>query len=371
MDEQDIDALGLLTGLRGQARTERARLIMWLLEKGFDLDQISGTYSPIFLPPNRVTGDDGTSVSARELSASSGVDLELLQRLHRAAGLVHVEDPEAAVLSRADAESVLGIARLADLGFDVEQLVLLARLLMEGFTGAAVSMRQAALQAVLHPGATELELAQAFEGLAHEVKPLLGPMITDLFKVALRHSFETEAINAVERAAGCLPGAREVGIAFADLVGFTALGEQLPPEDLVLIAGRLANLTHEVVRAPVQFVKAIGDAVMLVCADPAQLLTTMLDLVEATKISEFPPLRVGLAFGPAIGRAGDWYGSPVNLASRVTEVAPSGMVLATESARNAIGECVGIEWSIGQARQLKGVPGVVRVFSAHRVPNSR
>ena len=32
-----------------------------------------------------------------------------------------------------------------------------------------------------------------------------------------------EAINAFERASGTLPGAREVAVAFADLVGFTLL----------------------------------------------------------------------------------------------------------------------------------------------------
>ena len=42
---------------------------------------------------------------------------------------------------------------------------------------------------------------------------------------ALRHAIETEAVNATERAEGQhLPGARQVSIAFADLVGFTRLG---------------------------------------------------------------------------------------------------------------------------------------------------
>jgi adenylate cyclase len=76
------------------------------------------------------------------------------------------------------------------------------RLLVEGLTGAAVAMRRAALQASLHPAATELELAKAFERLAAEADPLLGPMVDDLMRLALRHSFETAAINVAERAAG-------------------------------------------------------------------------------------------------------------------------------------------------------------------------
>jgi hypothetical protein len=61
---------------------------------------------------------------------------------------------------------------------------LIVRLLMDGLTAAAVSMRQAALHASLHPGATELELAQAFEVLAHDAEPFLGPMVDDLLRLA-------------------------------------------------------------------------------------------------------------------------------------------------------------------------------------------
>jgi adenylate cyclase len=367
-DDPDIDEYGLLEGLQGRARQERAELIRWLLARGFDVDQIRNEFSPMLLPANRMIGDDGTLASPQEISESSGVSLELLQRLHSAVGLVRAEDPDARLLSRADAESVLGAAQLVDLGLDPAQVALIVRLLMDSLTSAAVMMRHAALQALLHPGATELELAQAFEVLAHDAEPLLGPMVDTLVRLALRHSFETEAINALERAAGTLPGARQVAVAFADLVGFTRLGEQMPPEELGLVAMRLADLARTVVASPVQFVKTIGDAVMLVCSDPLRLLVTVLDLVDAAAADDFPRLRVGLAFGPAVNRAGDWYGSPVNLASRVTGAAPAGTVRMTESARKAIGDPAGIEWSVAEARRLKGVRGEVLLYGALRLP---
>ncbi|MGB9226016.1 adenylate cyclase regulatory domain-containing protein [Mycobacterium sp.] len=367
-DGRDIEALGLLGDLQGRARQERAELIGWLLARGFDVDQIRSALSPMLLPANRMIGDDGTLVSAREISESSGVSLELLQRLHRAAGLVRAENPDARLLSRADAEAVLEAARLVDLGLDPVQVVLIVRLLMDGLTGVAVAMRHAGLQALLHPGATELELAQAFEVLAHDAEPLFGPMVDALLRVALRHSFETEAINVFERATGTLPGAREVAVAFADLVGFTRLGEQMAPEDLGLIALRLADLARTVVVSPVQFVKTIGDAVMLVCSDPLKLLVTVLDLVDAAAADDFPRLRVGLAFGLAVNRAGDWYGSPVNLASRVTSSAPPGAVRVTEAARKAIGDPAGIEWSVAETRRLKGVRGEVLLHGARQLP---
>jgi adenylate cyclase len=365
-NKPDIEALGLLDGLQWPAREERVELIGWLLGRGFDVDQIRGAFSPMLLPANRVIGDDGTWVSPREISEASGVSLELLQRLHRAAGLVNAENPDARLQSRADAESVLAAARLVDSGLDPVQVALIVRLMMDSLTGVAVAMRHAGLQALLHPGATELELAQAYEGLAHNAEPFLGPMVDGLLRLALRHSFETEAINVFERAAGTLPGARDVAVAFADLVGFTRLGEEMPPEELGLVAIRLADLAHDVVASPVQFVKTIGDAVMLVCSDPFKLLVTVLGLIEAAAVDDFPRLRVGLAFGPAVNRAGDWYGSPVNLASRVTGVAPAGAVWATEPARKAIGDPAGIQWSAPEARHLKGIRGEVMLYRARR-----
>jgi adenylate cyclase len=97
-------------------------------------------------------------------------------------------------------------------------------------------------------------------------------------------------------------------------------------------------------------------------------LVTVLNFVDAATGGNFPRLRVGLAFGHAVNRAGDWYGSPVNLASRVTGAAPPGGVRVIESAREAIGDPAGIEWSAPEARHLKGIRGEVRLYGAHRVP---
>ena len=97
----------------------------------------------------------------------------------------------------------------------------------------------ALMSAVLHPGITELEVAQAHEALARKVAPLLGPMICDIMFVQLRRAVEGEELNASERAAGtALPGARLLAVAFADMVGFTRLGEAVPPEDLVRLVER-------------------------------------------------------------------------------------------------------------------------------------
>jgi adenylate cyclase len=107
---------------------------------------------------------------------------------------------------------------------------------------------------------------------------------------------------------------------------------------------RLSDLGHDVAVPPVRLVKTIGDAVMLVCPNPALLVDAMLNLIAAADEAELPQLRVGIARGSAVSRAGDWFGGPVNVASRVTGISRPGAVLVAESTRVAIGENDGFTW---------------------------
>jgi adenylate cyclase len=367
--QADIEQSGLLDEIQGSAREERRELVRWLLDRGFDVEQIRNSLSPIMLAANRVIGDDGTFMSSRELAESTELPLDLVQRLHDAAGLARAEDQAECQHARADAESVLPAAALVGLGFDPGEVALIVRLLVDGLTRVAMAMRQAALKTLLTPGATELQLAVALEALALETEPLLDPMINRLARRALRHSFATEAVDTAERAAGTLAGARPVTVAFADFVGFTRLGEALPPQDLVKLAGRLAALTRRVVGEPVQFVKTIGDAVMLVSPDAEKLMNAVLELLDTAAAEQLPQLRAGAATGLAVSRAGDWYGSAVNLASRVAGVARPGVLLVTESTRVAVGDRQGVGWSGPKVAQLRGLREEVRLFYATRVPH--
>jgi adenylate cyclase len=364
-EDVDIDASGLLDGLEGQARAERAELVEWLLDQGFTSDQIRGEVSPMLLPAGRIVGNDGRFVSARQICDETGIDLELLQAIQRALGLPRADDPDAVILLRADSEAAARARVFIDMGLSREQVIAVTRVLGHGLAQTAEAMRQVVLEAVMRPGATELEIAQAYEVLVREVSPLLGPLCDDVLRVQLRHTLETEAVSVAERAAGTLPGARNIAVAFADLVGFTRLGEAVPPEELENLASRLTGLAHDVVAPPVRFIKTIGDAVMFVSTDPVALLRTALELVAAAeKYDDFPQLRVGLASGCAVSRAGDWFGSPVNLASRVTGAARPGAVLVSESAQEAIGSADDFSWSFAGSRHLKGVKGEVKLFRA-------
>jgi adenylate cyclase len=368
VDDADSNRDALLDGLEGTARAERAELIEWLLEQGITVDEIRGAFAPMLLASRRAVGDDGTYVSAREISESAGIDLDLLQRVQRAIGLARVDDPDAMVHMRADGAAAAHAQRFLEIGLDPDHLVLVVRVLAEGLSRAAEVMRYSALAAILQPGATELEIAKRSQALVGQIAPLVGPMVEDMLFMQLRHSMETEAVNATERAAGAsLPGGRQVSVAFADVVGFTRLGEAVPPEELGQLANRLADLARDVAVPPVRFIKTIGDAVMFVCTEPAPLLDAVLKLVEMTDTdNDFPRLRAGVAAGLAVSRAGDWFGSPVNAASRVTGVARPGAVLVADSVRDAVGEAAGFSWSFAGARRLKGIGGEVKLFRARR-----
>jgi len=103
---------------------------------------------------------------------------------------------------------------------------------------------------------------------------------------------------------------------------------------------------------------------MLVCPQPEPLLEAMLTLVAAAdeEGDEFPELKAGVALGPALTRAGDWFGHTVNLASRVTGAARPGSVLTTNEVQERLED--GYRWSFAGERRLKGIKEPVKLFRA-------
>jgi len=364
----DIESSGLLDGLTGEARAQRAALVPWLLDQGITVEEIRDSFAPMLLPAGRALGDDRSSVTARQISEEVGLDLGELTRFQRAGGLPQVENPDVPAFTRSDGDTAVHIRKFLDLGFDPEQMLTVVRVLTEGLSHAAEAMRSAALAAILHPGVTELEIAKTFQALVETAAPLIGPMIQDMLLVQLRHVVETEAVDARQRAEGApLPGARPVAAAFADLVGFTRLGEELPPAELERLANRLGELARDLVAAPVRFIKTIGDAVMFVSPDTAALLDVVLALAHGAEADELlPRLRVGVAYGPAVSRAGDWFGSPVNVASRITSIARPGSVLVSGTARGQVGDDPRFRWSAAGSKRLKGITDPVEVFRVRR-----
>lgn len=364
----DFEQAGLLDGLQGEQRSERLALLSHLLEEGVplaDLERHTAEGTIMFLPAERVIGGS-ERFTAAELLERSGADLDFLRTARRAMGLPIPEEDEAAYV-QADLEALqmAHIARAA--GISEQDILDLMRTLGRGLSQAAEAMRAIVLRLVLEPGVSEHDLARRYADATAQLSPMMGPLIGNLLTLHLRQMAESEVISAAERSGGVLPGSREIAVCFADLVGFTRLGEELPPADLSRLAVRLEEMAIEIVKPPVRLVKTIGDAAMLASLEPEPLLDAALTLLDAADAEgeHFPQLRAGVALGPALSHAGDWFGRPVNLASRITAVARPGSVLAERQVNEAAREHY--RWSYAGERRLAGIRGPVRLYRARRL----
>jgi len=364
----DFDAEGLLEGLEGEVRSERLALLEYLAGDGVSIAELrrataSGTL--MFLPAERIIGGRARYTSA-EVAVRTGVGEDFLLAVSRAMGLPITAQDEA-IYTDSDLEVLEMTSLFAAAGITDEEMLDVVRALGRGLSQAAETMRALPLRIVLEPGLSEHALAQRYASIVSELAPMIAPLVSGLLNVHLRQMAQSEAINSAERSGGRLPGSREICVCFADLVGFTRLGEEVPAEELGQLAVRLETLTSDVVEPPVRLVKTIGDAVMLASVEPEPLLETGLALLDVADAEgeDFPQLRSGMAIGDALSRAGDWFGRPVNLASRITQVARPGSLLAEREVR----ECApdSYRWSYAGERRLRGIRDPVPLFRARRL----
>jgi adenylate cyclase len=155
---------------------------------------------------------------------------------------------------------------------------------------------------------------------------------------------------------------------FADLAGFTALTEAHGDEEAAELATLFSDCVHSLLpESGAEAVKTIGDAVMVRCDAASAAVELGLRIIEGVgSRPQFPVVRVGMHTGQAIGRDGDWFGSAVNLAARVSGVAGGDEVLLTEATKEAAGELGGIELERRGERRFKNVREAVALYEARR-----
>jgi adenylate cyclase len=372
MPEIDFEAEGLLEGLDGEAREARLKLLRELAEDGVSIEELREAVAAgrlALLPVERVLTGEGGRYTTREIAEQAGVELEELQRANAALGIPN-PDPDERALGEADLEAAKRLRTFREFGLPEEETLQVARTIGMGTSRIAQSNRELFLRSMVEPGDDEYQLARRFEAAAKAMVPLIGPLLAYSLQRHLLEQIRSDVIGAADIASGELGTANEIAVAFADLVDFTKLGERIPVEELGRVATRLEEMASEVARSPVRLVKLIGDAAMLVSPEPTALAEAALGLVEAADAEgeHFPLLRAGIAYGAAVGQGGDFYGHPVNLASRITQVARPASVLASEEAKDAIGE--GFHYSFAGERSLKGIKGRVRLYRVRREPKS-
>ncbi len=359
----DFESAGLLDGLEGDAREARLRLLEQLEQQGFGLEELTAAVNEnrlALLPVERVLGGRHT---VGEIAERTGLDPKLVIRFRRLQGLSE-PGPEERVFSDEDLEGLTSTKLFLDAGFSEETVVQTTRVLGESMARLAATVTASFVDTFLEAGDSEEAVALRFAALAEELTPRLTPVLVATFKAHLRDGVSRGMLGRAELATGQRQGEQEVAVCFADLVGFTRLGGQIEVEALGSVAGRLSELAAEVVVPPVRLVKTIGDAAMFVSPEPGPLVDVALSLVEAVEEAEMPALRAGIAIGPALQRAGDFYGHSVNVASRVTGIARPGSVLCTEAVRDAAPGR--FEWSSAGRHRLKGIKESIPLFRARR-----
>lgn len=159
-------------------------------------------------------------------------------------------------------------------------------------------------------------------------------------------------------------------VAFVDLTGFTRFTEEHGDEVAAGIALRLGDVTTETV-APFggRVVKLLGDGVLVRFDDAAGAVEATLQLLAALPVSGLPSGHAGVAAGPLIVREGDVFGRTVNLAARISDVAPDGHLYmpASVAAELAAGR---FEAHPVDAAQLQGI-GLVDLVDVSRWPTAR
>ena len=365
----DFEGDGLLDGLAGEEREARLRLLSELSEQGVEPEELRRAVAEqrlALLPVERVLAGEGERYTAAEASERVGIELELLQRVWRALGLALADDEREAIYTDRDIEGAKRVKALLDAGIPEEGVLEVARLLGMTMSQLAAANRQLIADAFMREGDTEYDAASRFAAAAEAFLPLIAETLPYVLRLHLREQIRHDAFALADLSAGRLEAADDVAVCFADLVGFTQLGETLEPEALGAVTGRLAELAAGAVEPPVRLVKMIGDAVMLAGPDPAAVVDSALRLVETASEQgeEFPMLRAGVAWGRALPRAGDWYGRPVNLASRVTGIARPGSLLADGGIHDRLED--EYDWSFAGERRLKGIDGKVKLYRCRR-----
>ena len=364
----DFEAEGLLEGLEdSDARAKRVELLEDLTADGASLDEIRGAVAAdrlALLPVERILGGE-KRYTAQEVAEKSGLGADSLEAQRRAAGLPEPAGDER-LFDDEDVEAAQLIKQFRDAGFPEEGMLEVTRAMGQGMARTADAMRTLTAQTVVEPGSNERDVGLRLARAAEHMAPIIGPLLEYVLKVHLREVIRSDVVDRALLTSGSLPGSRDATVAFADLVGFTQLGEEISAEELGGVAGRLGALASEVARPPVRLVKMIGDAAMLVSTEPDPLLDATFELIDAVQAEGdgFPRLRAGIAHGPALNRGGDWYGRPVNIASRITAIARPESVLATPELEQAAGD----RYAFSRTRRfrIKGVESPIPLLRVRR-----
>ena len=335
-----------------------------LLRDGAYLDFIESAGNDAFAPLSER--------SFAEVSANTGVPVELLSAIREAAG---------GLPARADErirEDELAVVPLAEMhlreGFRPIVIERTLRVFGDSLRRMAEAesewWRSEVQDRMLAEGKTYSDI----NDFARDVAPALS-RVSDQAVLALYHAQQrqTWSVNIIAGFANALMQAglhtrqeHPPAMCFLDITGYTRLTQEQGDSAAAALAERVGRLVQ---RAAVarggRAVKWLGDGVMLFFPEPGGGVLAALDIVEQVAEAGLPPAHVGLHAGPVLFQEGDYYGQTVNIAARIGEYARPAEVLVSQAVVDVVDDEAVQFRQIG-AIELKGVGDVISLHQAFR-----
>ncbi len=328
---------GLIPQYRGEwtsAAVSHGRIVARMRERGHSLGEIRrateegrlafGYVEELF--PAR-----GGSYTRRQAARETGLEPALIGRIMTTLGL---SEAQLDALSEDDLRLLRYVAAVLSAGLPLVAMLQLVR--VYGQSLAQVADAEVRLfhlyvhEPLMRSGATGIEVADEMLALSRELLPLSSPVMDQVHQRYLQHFIEQDVVGHMEADLDGQEldlGRMRVAIAFADLAGYTRLTEEVGELEAVDAVERFVEAVEVTLPDEARVIKTIGDEVMIVGSDPAALIDWAVGFQHLHEGRPEP--RIGIHFGDALYRDGDYYGRDVNIASRVGARAAGGEVLVT------------------------------------------
>ena len=295
--------------------------------------------------------------SEAELVEKVGFDLDQARRYWRALGFPDIPDGQRA-FTDSDVEALRTLKQLIDQGVvDPEVAMQLARVFGQSLSRMADSqmatLRARVEEQLRSAGASEHEVAEAVTAVTAAMLPTIEGLVVYSWRRHLAAAAQRQLFFGPDASTG----QETLAVGFADMVGFTAISQQLDEHELAGIVDRFESVAYDTIAEyGGRVVKMIGDEVMFVTDDPADGAMIAATLAEVYGDDEaMPDVRVGLAMGPVLAREGDYFGPTVNLASRIVNIAYAGNAVVSDEVHEALKDDDRFGWKALRPRRLKGI----------------
>jgi adenylate cyclase len=302
-----------------------------------------------------------------------GVPLETVRSLLESLGFAPADSDEH---MREDEVEVLPLVQfaLSSGAIDEAELARVSRIYADALrrmTVAEAEVYHARLEMpMLAAGLTQGEIMQVASQMGQGFPALMDRTLMAAYRRQQQLAWLADMVEHVEAAmdeAGVSARpARTPAMCFLDLAGYTRLTEERGDRAAAELATSLDVVVHRTSREHGGLpVKWLGDGVMMHFREPAGAVEAALRLVREIPDAGLPPAHVGVAAGPVIAQAGDYFGRTVNQASRISARAGPGQVLVNEAVvAAAVPDHIAFK-ELG-AVELKGIPRPVLIFEALR-----